>query len=54
MVQVLGMGGVGKTALAVHWANQFLHRFPDGQIFIDMRGYSAAGIPVPTTATAGW
>ena len=35
-----GMGGIGKTALALVLADRIKSQFPDGQIFVDMRGTS--------------
>ncbi len=43
-----GMGGVGKTALAIHIAHQLIARYPDSQLFVNLRGGS--GSPMSSSA----
>jgi tetratricopeptide (TPR) repeat protein len=44
-----GMAGIGKTALAVHWAHGVADQFPDGQLFVNLRGSCLSGVPVTPT-----
>jgi DNA-binding SARP family transcriptional activator len=46
---IAGTAGVGKTALAVHWAHQIRDRFPDGQLYVNLRGFDPAGSAMEPT-----
>jgi DNA-binding SARP family transcriptional activator/tetratricopeptide (TPR) repeat protein len=50
IVAVVGPAGVGKTSLVVEWAQLIAPEFPDGQIFVDLRGFSAEPVTQPADA----
>jgi tetratricopeptide (TPR) repeat protein len=48
IVVITGTGGVGKTTLGLHWLHQLRDAYSDGQLFIDLRGFSGQQ-PLPAT-----
>jgi tetratricopeptide (TPR) repeat protein/transcriptional regulator with XRE-family HTH domain len=51
---VTGPAGVGKTCLAVHWGHRSAARFPDGQLYFNMRGYGPDAPVAPQEAVRGF
>lgn len=51
---ISGTAGVGKTALAVHWAHQVADRFPDGHLYVNLRGYDPGPAITPEVALDGF
>lgn len=47
---IVGAAGVGKTALVVHWAHRVHDHFPDGQLFMNLRGYDPGPAVTPEQA----
>jgi DNA-binding SARP family transcriptional activator/tetratricopeptide (TPR) repeat protein len=53
IIVIAGTPGVGKTALAVRWAHQAARRFPEGQLYVNLRGYDPGRPVAPSDALAG-
>jgi DNA-binding SARP family transcriptional activator len=52
---ISGAAGTGKTTVAIHWAHQVAARFPDGQLYVNLRGFDRADAPVtPAQAVRGF
>ncbi|MGM1063044.1 ATP-binding protein [Saccharothrix sp. Mg75] len=49
-----GTAGIGKTALAVHWARLAADRFPDGHLYVNLRGYGPGAPLSPAEAVRGF
>jgi DNA-binding SARP family transcriptional activator len=50
---ITGMAGVGKTTLALRYAAELAHDYPDGQLYVNLRGFDATAAPTTPLAALG-
>jgi tetratricopeptide (TPR) repeat protein len=53
LIVVSGPGGIGKTALALHWLHHVRENYPDGQLYVDLGAFDVDG-PVPPETVLEW
>jgi DNA-binding SARP family transcriptional activator/Tfp pilus assembly protein PilF len=53
LIVITGPGGIGKTALAVYWAHWSASQFPDGHLYLNLRGFDPTGQPMSAGESIG-